>query len=80
MSVKIRLTRRGRKQNPKFRIVAIDSRAKREGAYLEKLGNYDPMQEPAAITVNSERIGYWLSVGAKPTKTVEEILKKHLNK
>ncbi|HHM24194.1 MAG TPA: 30S ribosomal protein S16, partial [Bacteroidetes bacterium] len=56
MAVKLRLTRMGRKKRPFYRIVAVDSRARRDGAYLENLGYYDPLQEPAEVKINEERI------------------------
>ena len=76
MSVKIRLTRAGAKKAPFYHIIATDSRNKRDGAYLENLGSYDPRVTPAVIKLNDERIGYWLGVGAQPSETVASILKK----
>lgn len=73
--VKIRLTRVGAKNNPAYRIVAIDSRRPREGKHLEILGFYDPKTEPATIQIKEDRIKYWLSVGAQPSDTVKKILK-----
>ena len=76
MSVKIRLTRAGAKKAPFYHIIATDSRNKRDGAYLENLGSYDPRVAPAVIKLNDERIGYWLGVGAQASETVASILKK----
>ena len=76
MSVKIRLTRAGAKKAPFYHIIATDSRNKRDGAYLENLGSYDPRAAPAVIKLNDERIGYWLGVGAQASETVASILKK----
>ncbi|MFM2153597.1 MAG: ribosomal protein [Pseudomonadota bacterium] len=76
MSVKIRLTRAGAKKAPFYHVIATDSRTKRDGAYLENLGSYDPRVTPAVIKLNDERIGYWLGVGAQPSETVASILKK----
>lgn len=76
MSVKIRLTRKGTKKKPFYRIVAADIEAPRDGKFLEALGTYDPMQDPAVITLNQDRVDYWLGEGAKPTTTVQSILKK----
>ena len=76
MSVKIRLTRKGTKKKPFYRIVAADVESPRDGRFLEALGTYDPMQEPAVITLKEERVKYWLDEGAKPTTTVASILKK----
>jgi small subunit ribosomal protein S16 len=77
MSVKIRLTRKGTKKKPFYRIVAADIESPRDGKFLELLGTYDPMVEPAAVTLKEERIKYWLSEGAKTSTTVQSILKKH---
>ena len=76
MSVKIRLARGGAKKKPFYRIVAADSESPRDGRFLENLGTYNPMVEPAAITLKNERIDYWLGVGAQLTTTVKNILKK----
>ncbi len=76
MSVKIRLARGGAKKKPFYRIVAANIESPRDGRFLETLGTYNPMVDPAAITLKDERIKYWLGVGAKPTTTVKSILKK----
>ncbi len=76
MAVKIRLTRRGAKKKPFYRIVASDIESPRDGRFLEILGTYDPMVDPAAITLKKERIRYWIKEGALPTTTVKSILKK----
>jgi small subunit ribosomal protein S16 len=76
MSVKLRLTRAGAKKAPYYHIIATDERSKRDGAYIEQLGSYDPKKNPAEITVNQERIDYWLKVGAQPSMTVASIIKK----
>lgn len=73
--VKIRLQRRGRKQLPVYKIVAVDSRAPRDGRFIEALGQYDPLARPAGITLNQERVMYWLGVGAQPTDTVRSLLR-----
>ena len=74
MSVKLRLKRMGKKKHPFYRIVAIDSKASRDGAYIEKVGHYDPMKNPAEVVVNDDRALYWLQQGAIPTATVRNIL------
>lgn len=76
MSVKIRLTRKGTKKKPFYRIVAADVECPRDGRFLEALGTYDPMQDPAVITLKEDRVRYWLGEGAEPTTTVKSILKK----
>ncbi len=76
MAVKIRLARRGAKKKPFYRIVASDIESPRDGRFLEILGTYDPMMDPAAITLKEERIRYWIKEGALPTTTVKSILKR----
>lgn len=76
MSVRIRLTRKGTKKKPFYRIVAADIEAPRDGRFLETLGTYNPMTEPAGIVLKQDRIQYWLDQGAKPSTTVTSLLKK----
>ena len=79
MSVSLRLSRGGSKKRPFFRIVAADIRAPRDGKYLERVGTYNPMrpkEDPERVSLNIERIKYWLSVGAKPTDKVTKFLAK----
>jgi small subunit ribosomal protein S16 len=76
MAVKLRLTRKGTKKKPFYRIVAADIEAPRDGRFLEAVGTYDPMQDPAVITLKQDRVQYWLEKGAKPSTTVKSILKK----
>lgn len=76
MAVKIRLTRKGTKKRPFYRIVAADIESPRDGRFLELLGTYNPMLDPAAVTLKEERIKYWLDEGATPSTTVKSILKK----
>ncbi len=76
MAVKLRLTRRGKKKQPFYRIVATDSRVKRDGKYIEKIGHYNPLTEPAEIVIDEERVFYWLQNGAIPTDTVKNLLTK----
>ena len=75
MSVRIRLTRKGTKKKPFYRIVAADVEAPRDGKFLEALGTYNPMTEPAIITLKEDRINYWLGEGAKPSTTVQSLFK-----
>ncbi len=75
--VKIRLRRMGAKKNPYYRIIIADSRSPRDGKFIEEIGTYDPLTEPATVTVNAERAKYWLSNGAQPTETVRALLKKN---
>lgn len=75
MAVKIRLKRFGKMRAPFYRIVVMDSRAKRDGRAIEEIGKYHPTEEPSFIEVQSDRAQYWLSVGAQPTEQVAAILK-----
>ena len=72
--VKIRLQRFGAHKAPKYRIVAADSRSPRDGKFLEILGTYNPLTEPATVTVDAEKVNAWLEKGAQPTITVKNIL------
>jgi small subunit ribosomal protein S16 len=74
--VKIRLRRIGAKKNPFYRIVVSDSRNPRDGRFIEEIGTYDPLQNPAKITVDADRAKYWVQNGAQPTDTVRALLKK----
>ena len=76
MAVHLRLSRMGKKKQPFYRIVAIDSRVARDGKYLENLGTYNPRMEPAAVMINNDRAFYWLSQGAKPSDTVHNLLRQ----
>lgn len=85
MSTKIRLQRRGKKHQPFYHIVIADGRAPRDGRFIEKIGTYNPMTNPASIDLNMDRALFWLMTGAEPTTTVRNILsykgamlKKHL--
>lgn len=74
--VKIRLQRRGRKKLPVYKIVVADSRAPRNGRFIEALGQYTPLAAPAGITLDDARVMYWLGVGAQPTETVRSLLSR----
>ena len=76
MSVKIRLARHGAKKKPYYRIVVADSESPRDGRYLEALGSYNPLQDPAEVTLKADRVKYWIDQGAMPSDTVKSILKK----
>ena len=79
MAVKIRMKMMGRKHRPFFRICATDSRSPRDGKVLEEIGTYDPMiaDTDARVTLNNERLKYWLSVGAQPSENVKVFIKKY---
>lgn len=74
--VKIRLRRMGAKKNPFYRIVVADSRSPRDGRCIEEIGTYNPLTEPATITVDVEKAQSWIKNGAQPTDTVRGLLKK----
>ena len=76
MAVKIRLLRMGKIRNPQYRIVVADSRTKRDGRAIEFVGIYQPKEDPSVIEVNSDRVQYWLSVGAQPSEAVQRLLEK----
>ncbi|NLE99065.1 MAG: 30S ribosomal protein S16 [Propionibacterium sp.] len=76
MATKIRLKRMGKIRSPHYRIVVIDSRAKRDGRPIEEIGLYHPKNDPSVIQLDSERAQYWLSVGAQPTEAVVAIMKR----
>ena len=76
MAVKIRLQRHGSKKRPFYRLVAADSRNKRDGRYLEIIGTYNPLTEPATVKIDEEKAQKWLSEGAQVTDTVKNLFKK----
>lgn len=76
MAVKIRLTRKGKKKKPFYRIVAADTRMPRDGRYIELLGTYNPLVQPAAVELEKDRILEWLKTGAQVSDTVGDILRK----
>lgn len=75
MAVKIRMKRLGAKKRPFYRVVVADERSPRDGKFIEEIGYYNPISEPKEFKINSERVEYWLSVGAQPSKTVARLLK-----
>ena len=77
MAVKIRLTRIGEKKVPLYRIVVADSRAPRDGRFIEELGYYDPMKKPADIKIDEEKAKKWLATGAQPTDTVKKLFQNN---
>ena len=74
--VKIRLHRVGAKKAPFYRVVVADSHFARDGRFIEEIGTYDPLTEPATIKIDMERAKYWIANGAQPTDTVRGLLKK----
>ncbi|CDC74896.1 MAG: 30S ribosomal protein S16 [Firmicutes bacterium] len=76
MAVKIRLRRMGQKKAPFYRIVVADSRYPRDGRFIEQLGHYNPMTDPAEVVIDAEKAAQWIKNGAQPTETVRALLKK----
>ena len=76
MAVVIRLTRAGAKKVPFYRVVAADRRSPRDGRFIEQLGVYDPLREPIEFRVDEERLKHWLSVGAVPSETMSQLLRR----
>jgi len=76
LGVKLRLKRTGTTNRPCWRIVVADERSPRDGRHIEEIGFYDPKQDPAGLSIKTERAQYWLSVGAQPTVQVKSLLKK----
>ncbi len=75
MAVKIRLRRMGAKKAPYYRVVVADSRYPRDGRFIEQVGTYNPMVEPAAVEFDAEKVTKWIANGAQPTDTVKRLLK-----
>jgi small subunit ribosomal protein S16 len=76
MAVHLRLTRQGAKKAPFYRVVVADSRSPRDGRFLEHIGVYDPTREPVEVRFDEARLSHWLSVGATPSQTVGELIKR----
>ena len=76
MAVAIRLNRQGSKDRPYYKIVVVDSRARRDGRYIEQVGSYDPMKEGVNYTINLEKVDKWIANGAQPSETVKSMIRK----
>ena len=76
MAVKLRLKRMGKKKSPFYRVVAADSRSPRDGAFIEVVGTYNPVMNPAEVKIDEELAIKWLKIGAQPTDTVRSLLKQ----
>lgn len=74
MAVKMRLTRMGDKKSPFYRIVVVDSRVARDGMYIDKIGHYNPVANPAEIVIDADKAKSWLAKGVQPTETVKSLL------
>lgn len=75
MALKIRLRRMGATKQPAYRVVVAESRFPRDGNFVETIGHYNPLTQPATVHINLERVEYWQARGAKPTETVSRLLK-----
>jgi small subunit ribosomal protein S16 len=75
MAVKLRLTRVGSKKNPIYRVVAADSRAPRDGKFIEIIGRYNPQTDPSTVELDTDKVKEWLAKGAQPTEPVRKLLK-----
>ena len=76
MAVKMRLRRMGAKKAPFYRVIVADSRSPRDGRFIEEIGYYNPLTDPADIKIDAEKASKWLANGAQPTETVKALLKK----
>jgi small subunit ribosomal protein S16 len=76
MAVKIRLKRMGQKKAPFYRVVVADSRAPRDGRFIEEIGTYNPVAQPAQVSIDEEKALKWLTTGAQPTDTVRSLFRK----
>jgi len=77
MAVKIRLTRMGSKKKPFYRVVVADSRAPRDGKFIDQIGTFNPLVESNQVKLDVEKANHWLNNGAQPTETVKALFKKH---
>lgn len=77
MAVKIRLRRMGAKKAPYYRVVVADSRYPRDGRFIEEIGTYNPLTDPATVAIGAEKAKAWIANGAQPTDTVRALLKKN---
>jgi small subunit ribosomal protein S16 len=75
--LRIRLRRIGKTKAPSYRIVVADSKSPRDGAFIDILGNYEPLANPAVVSIDVDKARDWIRKGAKPSETVEKLLKKH---
>jgi len=76
----IRMRRMGSTKKPSFRVVVQEARSAREGSFVENVGTYNPRSKPAKVEINTDRIAYWISKGARPSDSVRTLLAKHLSK
>ena len=76
MAVKLRLARAGAKKRPIYRVVVADQRSPRDGRFIEHIGQYDPGKDPGGFQIDTKRLDHWLSVGARPTQTLQRLIAK----
>ncbi|MBC7341752.1 MAG: 30S ribosomal protein S16 [Clostridia bacterium] len=76
MATKIRLRRMGGKKKPFYRVIVADSRSPRDGRFIEELGYYDPLRDPAAIEIDKDKVAKWMACGAQPTESVKSLLRR----
>lgn len=76
MAVRIRLARHGAKKRPFYRIVVADGESPRDGRYIENVGTYNPLKDPAEVVMKADRVKYWMEQGASPSDTVKSLIKK----
>lgn len=74
--LRIRLRRQGKTKQPSYRIIVAESRAPRDGAFVETIGRYDPLTDPETVEINEDRLQYWVKSGAQPSETVGKLLKR----
>jgi small subunit ribosomal protein S16 len=77
MAVRIRLTRKGRKKQPFYRIIVADSQSPRDGKFLDIIGTYDPMKDPVVVSLDTDKLAGWMKKGAKPSVTVQSLINKY---
>lgn len=77
MPLRIRLARHGRKKRPFYKVVVASSEAPRDGRFIERIGTYNPLPQEAEVSINGERLQYWLQQGAEPTDTVRNLIRKY---
>ncbi len=77
MPVRIRLARRGSKKRPFYSIVVAYSESPRDGRFIERIGTYNPLVDPAEVVIKTDRLQHWLKEGAKPSETVRSLIRKH---
>ncbi len=77
MGVRIRLTRKGRKKQPFYRIIVADGESPRDGKFLDIIGTYNPMVEPVEVKIDTDKLDSWVKKGAKPSTTVQSLIKKY---